>query len=129
MTFSESYDPNNPFNNNPYPAGSYSGDPSYYPQYGAPLQNNTKAIISLVLGILSVFCCGLFTGIPAIILGKMARREIAQNPQTQQGDGLALAGFIIGIISTVLSVLALIFYTILFIIAINTGHPSYDPTT
>src|SRR4051794_8995083 len=38
--------------------------------YGGPPKNSSKAVWALVLGILGLLCCGFFTGIPAIILGK-----------------------------------------------------------
>ncbi|MFT5680188.1 MAG: hypothetical protein ACI8RZ_001094 [Myxococcota bacterium] len=66
-------------------------------------QNNSLAIISLILGL-----CGLFGLLPligsilAIILGHMARRQIAANPE-QDGDGLALTGLLSGYIGLVLA--------------------------
>ena len=66
-------------------------------------QNNSLALISLVLGL-----CGLFGLLPligsilAIVLGHMARRQIAADP-TQDGDGLALTGLISGYIGLVIS--------------------------
>lgn len=76
-----------------------------------PAGTNGKATASLVLGILSLFCCGFITGIAAIILGKQAQRETAISGQN--GAGLAQAGFILGIIGTVLSVLAAVMWLIL----------------
>jgi hypothetical protein len=83
------------------------------PQYGAPMPggqaaNHPRATLILVLGILSIPCCGLFTGIPAIILGNTAKKEIAASGGTIGGGGLVNAGYICGIIGTVLSVLAII---------------------
>jgi putative exporter of polyketide antibiotics len=90
---------------------SYSDPPPPPPQYGAPTppyggvpqQTNRKAIWSLVLGILGLVCCGFFAGIPAIILGNIAKKEIAESGQP--GRGMAQAGFILGIIAVVLGVL------------------------
>jgi hypothetical protein len=85
------------------------------PQYGAPMPggpmpgaNHPRATLILVLGILSIPCCGLFTGIPAIILGNNAKKEIAASGGTMGGSGAVNAGFICGIIGTVLSVLGII---------------------
>lgn len=75
-----------------------------------PAGTNGKAIASLVLGILSLFCCGFISGIAAIILGKQAQQETAISGQN--GAGLAQAGFILGIIGTVLSILGGIVYLI-----------------
>ena len=53
------------------------GQPAYGAPYGAAAPVNTqKATWALVLGILSLLCCGLFTGIPAIIMGKSAKEEL-----------------------------------------------------
>ncbi|WP_205474598.1 DUF4190 domain-containing protein [Nocardioides sp. SYSU D00038] len=86
-----------------------SQPPGYGQQPPAPPGgggNNQKAVISLVLGIISVLCCGFFTGIPAVILAQMAKTEIAQN--RQEGSGLATAGFVLGIIGSILGVIQVI---------------------
>ena len=79
--------------------------------------SNTKAIISLVCGILSLICCCGFTlglnlipGIVAIIL------SLADKKARGQMSGLALAGLICGIIGTVISVGVLIYNIIYFIL-------------
>jgi hypothetical protein len=71
-------------------------------------QTSKKAIWALVLGILSRVCCGLFAGIPAIILGNMARSEIDASGGLQSGRGMAVAGFVLGIIGVVWTIVALI---------------------
>ena len=83
------------------------------PAYGAPVPggaaaNHPRAQLILILGILSIPCCGLFTGIPAIILGKNAQDEIARSGNSIGGAGLVKAGFICGIVGTVLSILGVI---------------------
>jgi hypothetical protein len=83
------------------------------PQYGAPAPggapaSHPRATLILVLGILSIPCCGLFTGIPAIILGNNAKKEIAASGGTMGGQGAVNAGYICGIIGTVLSIVGLI---------------------
>lgn len=84
------------------------------PPYGAPppgavpAANHPRATLILVLGILSIPCCGLFTGIPAIILGNTAKKEIAASGGTIGGSGAVNAGYICGIIGTVLSVVGII---------------------
>lgn len=55
------------------------------------------AISSLVLGILSFLTFGL-TGIPAVILGHLARGKIKRSAGLRTGEGLALAGLICGYI-------------------------------
>jgi hypothetical protein len=68
--------------------------------YGVPARTDTKATISMVLGILSLFCFTVFTGIPAIVLGHMSRAEIKKSMGQLKGEGLALAGLITGYIGS-----------------------------
>lgn len=104
----------------PPPGGGYGPPPpgdgyNYGPGYGgAPAGTNTKAIWALVLGILGLVCCGFFTGIPAIILGRSAQGEVDRTGQ--QGRGLATAGFVLGIIACVWGVVS----TILFVTGLLT---------
>ena len=74
-----------------------------------PRRTNPKATWALILGILGTVLCCLFAGIPAIVLGHQARGEIDSDPEGQEGRGMATAGFVLGIISTVLSVLYYVF--------------------
>src|ERR1700679_674643 len=76
------------------------------PQWGGNPQNlgitprtNGLAIASLVLS-LTVFLIG---PILAIIFGAIARRQIREAKGGQSGDGLALAGLVIGIVELVIS--------------------------
>ena len=99
---------------------SYS-EPPPPPQYGAPVPppggmpapNHPRATLVLILGILSIPCCGLFTGIPAIILGRTALSEIDASPGQYGGRGQVNAGYICGIIGTVLSVIGILINVIL----------------
>ena len=73
-------------------------------------KNCGMAIASLVCGILSMTCCGFFTGIPAIILGHKAKTKIKQSQNTLSGDGLALAGLILGYVNLALSIILIPIY-------------------
>lgn len=66
---------------------------------------NTLAIVSLVAGITSFFVCPVIGGIVAIVTGHMARGQIRQTGEG--GDGLALAGLVLGYVHLALAVLAL----------------------
>jgi Tfp pilus assembly protein PilE len=71
------------------------------PQPGATeiVPTSGKATASLVCGILSLTVFAVLTGIPAIILGHMSRGEIRRAAGKLKGDGMALAGLIMGYIS------------------------------
>lgn len=114
-----SYPPPPPGDNQPPPGGGYLPPPpgggSYPPPppggggYAQP-QSNKKALWSMILGILGLVCCGVFAGVPALILGNMAKKEIAASGGAQTGGGMAKAGFILGIISIAMTVIYIILY-------------------
>jgi len=70
--------------------------------YLPPQQTDGKAVGSLVLGILSLTCASLFTGIPAIILGHLAHSNIRKSNGRLTGQGMAIAGLIMGYVSVVI---------------------------
>jgi type II secretory pathway pseudopilin PulG len=93
----------------------YPPQQAYPPQaqpYPGQYQQQTdgKATASLILGILSILCFGLLTGLPAIILGHISRGNIEQSRGRLTGAGMAMAGLILGyvsIISTILIIAAI----------------------
>jgi hypothetical protein len=86
--------------------------PGYYPVPTAP--TNGFAVGALVCGILEFFTVGL-TAIPAVILGHMARKQIKLT--RERGDGMALAGLILGWMAIVGWALAIV-----FVIAVSTSQ-------
>src|SRR5438093_2728971 len=72
----------------------------------APLTAST-AIWSLVLAILSFFCGWLFTAIPAVICGHIARSKIRKSGGGLGGKGIATAGLILGYIALVLGIMGI----------------------
>jgi hypothetical protein len=90
-----------------YGPPGYGPPPGYPPAYGAP--TNTMAILALVLA---------FVFAPAgLILGIIARKQIKQTGE--QGEGLALAGVIVGGIFTAIFVLLIVFWIIAFVALAN----------
>ena len=77
--------------------------------YAAP-QQNQKALWSMILGILSLICCGVVVGIVAIVLGNSAKNEIAASGGMQTGEGMAKAGVILGWIGVALTILGVILF-------------------
>ncbi|HWC13331.1 MAG TPA: DUF4190 domain-containing protein [Actinomycetota bacterium] len=65
-------------------------------------RTNGKAIASLVLGIVGVTGIPFVASVVAIILGYMARTEIAQ--RGEEGRGLATAGIILGWVGVLLAI-------------------------
>jgi hypothetical protein len=89
------------------PTPGYAAAPPPAPGYAsAGVQpKNPQATWALVLGILSIVCCGIFAGIPAIFLGNSGKKIAEQNGV---GRGMAQAGFILGIVSIAWTAIALI---------------------
>lgn len=134
-----------PYGSDPYqqpqsgysqPQGDYSqyqqpgyGQPGYgQPGYGQPAYvqpvmavqqpTNNKAVIALILGICSwVLGLNIIGGIPAIIIGHMALREIDASGGTQQGRPLALVGLILGYVMVAGAIIAC-FVIALFVLGI-----------
>ena len=94
-----------------------------------PASTNVLAIVSLVLGVFGFggCCCGgsvvgFLFGIPAIVTGWMARKQILESQQGQQGMQLATVGLAIGIIEVIASVLLLILFGSLVGISVLTSR-------
>jgi hypothetical protein len=94
--------------NMPPPQSGYASPGAY----GNPLnpETNAWAIIALVCGIMSFIALWGIGGIAAIIAGVYARNQITASRGTQTGDGLAVAGIVLGAINLlVICVAALCF--------------------
>ncbi len=70
-------------------------------------QKTGLAWASFVLSIVSLFGFGFLTAVPAVICGHIQRSSIEESPDLYGGNGLAIAGLIIGYIMIALSILAL----------------------
>ena len=88
---------------NPYAPPGMPGGP--YPGGGGGEAPGAKQ--ALILGIVSLVCCGIVLGPLAIINANKAKQAIAMDPSLG-GGGMATAGMILGIISLVLNVIAII---------------------
>ena len=92
--------------------------PPAYPVAGAvvgAVPQNQKAVIALILGILSCICCPI-VGPVAFFLGRQAMAEVDASGGTQTGKGLGQAGFILGIVGTAFLVLAILYWVIVILI-------------
>jgi hypothetical protein len=64
-------------------------------------------------------CLGFVTGIPAMIVGVSARREIRESQGRVGGDSVALGGIIAGAVGTVLSLLVVALFILLAVLGAN----------
>ena len=98
----------------PPPSPAWQQPPATPPAYGQPTApgapTNKKATWALILGILGLLCCGIFTAIPALIVGIMANKEIGASGGNQAGRGMAIAAIVLGIVGIVLSLLVIAFW-------------------
>lgn len=118
------YDPGYPVSGQPVPQG-YAAPT--YPGYGYPPPSpptNGLAIAALVCSIAGLATC--ISAPVGAILGHVARRQIRE--RGEGGDGMALAGIIIGWILTGLLLLVIAFYVVIIVLAIN-NPDAFDSTS
>lgn len=78
-----------------------------------PRRTSTLAVLSLVFGILGWSVIPFLGSLVAIVTGHMARAEIRRDP-LMDGDGLAVAGLVLGWLMVALAVLALFVLVVFF---------------
>ena len=111
----------------------YQGQPSYEGQPGYPQSpqqpavqyapDHPRAVTSLVLGILGIVLCGVLAPF-AWVIGSRTLNEIDASNGRVGGRGAAQAGYILGIVGTVLLVIyaiAAVFYVIFMISLVSGG--------
>ena len=83
---------------------------SYQPAYPSTRTTSTMAIVSLVFGILSWIVLPFIGAIVAVVCGHMARSEIRHAPvdTVREGDGMAVAGLVLGYLHLALVVVGLV---------------------
>ena len=96
-----SYDPNQ------YPSDGYAGQPysqdqgyqgqPLYPMMAQNTEKNSLGVWSVSLGAASLLCCGVFTGIPAAIVGFLGLQ--AANEGRANNKVLSIIGMVTGIAS------------------------------
>lgn len=94
--------------------------------YQPPPRSSTSslAIVSLIFGVLA-WCMLPFVGaLVAVICGHLARNEIRRAPVDQriEGDGMAIAGMVLGYVQLVLSVLAVFFLIAALVFGLGIAH-------
>ncbi|MGB9696976.1 MAG: DUF4190 domain-containing protein [Ignavibacteria bacterium] len=111
--------PNYGYNQPPnYPPPPPPPPPPQYGQSSSGGGASTKAILALVFGIAAYLFCPFIFGIVAWILGAGEKKAIEQGLSSKEGRGFAVAGMWLGIVNVILSVLGILFYLFIFIIAV-----------
>lgn len=104
----------------PPPPPTNPGMPMATPGMNPSEVKNSLGVWALVLGIISIVCSlGLLAGIPAMILGKKSKQAAAQG--LANNGGLGQAGFILGLIGTILVTLVVVFYVVVVAAAVTTS--------
>lgn len=94
-----------------YMANCYTNDMNEHERHTPHFQSDDPlAIAALILGAVSFTGLGFITGVPAIILASVAL------VRKTRSRGLSLAGLIMGIVSTVISIAVVIFFILLVIL-------------
>ncbi|MFD7652557.1 DUF4190 domain-containing protein [Actinosynnema sp. NPDC059797] len=114
--------PGQPYQDQPYQGQQYQGQqyqggpyPGQYPGYPPPQPRGTNG-----MAIAALVCLFLFA--PAsILLGSMARKQIRQTGE--EGWGMATVSMIIGIVLTVIGVLAVILLVVMSVMLVNQLPP------
>ena len=98
------------------------------PQTTPGTKTNTMALVSLIAGILGLTLFPFLGSIAAVITGNIGRKEIAASSGAETGDGLAMAGVVMGWIGIGLGVLGICIICVTFVLvplgvlqSINTG--------
>jgi hypothetical protein len=109
----------------PPPAATPLQEPIAYdygyarPAYFAPEHPN--AVLSLVLGLAGLFVVPIILSPIAWVLAARGRRDIAAYPGRWANGGALTAGFVLGIIGTIIAALILSFYGLFFALMIASG--------
>jgi hypothetical protein len=71
-------------------------------------ETNALAIVSLIFGVLGWTVLPLIGNLVAIVTGHIARGQVRLSAGAEQGDGLALAGLILGYLGLLLGVIVVV---------------------
>ena len=112
----------------PPPPPGYGYPPQGYGQPPYRAADHPRATTALVLGLVAIVG-GLTCGLPLVVgpfawaVGRGAVKEIDREPQRFGGRGMAMAGYVLGVIATVLLVLGILAFVavLLFAVALPTG--------
>lgn len=84
-------------------------------------KTNNLAIVSLISGVVAWFAAPVLGSIVAIVTGHMARSQIRASAGMQDGDGLALAGLVLGYVSLLVGLVGLVLLMLMFLGVLGLG--------
>lgn len=88
-----------------------------------PIRTSGTAITSLIFGILTWVFLPFIGALVAVICGHVARGEIRRMPPgTIEGDGMAIAGLILGYLQLILCLLGILLLIGFLFLASSTSH-------
>ena len=76
--------------------------------------SSNLAIISLVMGILGWTVVPFIGSVIAVVTGHLARAEIRREPERLEGDGMAVAGLVLGYSLIIISLIGLALLVLFF---------------
>lgn len=95
--------------------------PQNYQYPNSQNRESNAAVWALVLGILSWVTCGIFTAIPAWIIGQNELSAIKRGESSPAGKTTAQIGMWLGISNIMLTILVIIFTFLVLILGLGLG--------
>ncbi len=100
------------------PYAGFGGSPPGLPNPVLNAAPSSNAVTALVLGLVSLLCgLGPFTGIPAWVIGRLEIRKADKGEAPSSGRATAAVGMYLGIMSTVITLLALVIFGLIMTLA------------
>lgn len=118
--------PQQPYGQPQYQQG-YPAQPGY--GYTPPPPTSSRATMAMILGICGIFVCPGVLSIPAWIIGRGALREIDASNGQVGGRSQAQVGYILGIVGTVLMILAVVLIVVLVVVGATMSCSSTSTDT
>jgi hypothetical protein len=85
---------------------------------------SAMAVVSLVFGIAAWCMLPVVGAIVAIVCGHVARGEIRRSQGQQEGDGLAVAGLVLGYVQLAFGVILVLFAIAALVLGLSIGFGS-----
>ena len=77
-----------------------------------------RGTLILILGILSLVFCGIFTGLPAWIMGNGDVKQMAAGTMDPSGRSLTVAGKVCGMIATILFIIGIVIVLAMLVLGV-----------